>query len=89
MVWRNAISFLSNGYPHRSARIGPPCGRRPVPRAGRDRNRRPNAGVATGAVGVGDMDGYGRVSRALSRRYSPYRPAAWSRASISGRVRAR
>lgn len=43
---------------------------------------------AHAAAGI-ERDGHGRVSRALSRRYSPYRLAAWSRASISGSVRAR
>ena len=43
---------------------------------------------AHAAAGIG-RDGHGRVSRALSCRYSPYRLAAWSRASISGGVRAR
>ena len=51
--------------------------------------RRPRRARGAHAAARTERDGHGRVSRALSRRYWPYRLAAWSRASICGGVRAR
>jgi hypothetical protein len=57
--------------------------------AGDARFCRRSCGWAVHAAAGIERGGHGRVSRALSRRYAPYRLAAWSRASISAGVRAR
>ena len=60
------------------------------PRLGNSvRSSRRSCGRALAPLLRMEREGHGRVIWGLSRRYSPYRLAAWPRASISADVRAR